>query len=817
MIENRKELISARRRLRSWQGCFAARYGRMSRYAEYVAGIPDVDMSSRIFVEIPSYDDPDTVNTILSALHAAANPSRISFGICLQSDDMEMLDCIKAVDRCRVVHYPKADAPGACRARYDCQAMLRDEDFVMHADAHMRFAPGWDVFFIDQWRMCRHDKAVLSCPGIKLSTDMAGLPFDDAVFVRSCSHIPMILVPLYFYGGPCMLVVGAQWAADAAGQVLPGAFMTAHCVFSVAAFDRDVRVDPYMNFSGDEEPVLIRAYEKGFRFFHPSMVPVFHKHDSERHAQSAQVVSGLQGRQNLRYEALLGLRNDVDLGEYGLSDMSSLYDYEEYAGICFRAMSITDNASKGVYGAGLYSVPSEADVCLAESRNDARSVSTIHAGSRSATASFSDLRSEMPARDRDELCRALIAGDMDRLPSAGYLRFLSNIPSFDLTSRILVEIPAYCDPEVVPTVQSALLNAANPNRIHFAICLQDDDEGKLAALRSVPGCRVVHFRKADAPGLCAARYECHKLLDGEEFVLHVDSHMRFARYWDAALPFSWRQCRDHRAILTDYAVPLSLVDLSRPLDDDFFVSYVDMCGRPVSPHYFRTGECDLRFRANGSFSELKPKRGAFMGGHFVFGRAEIDSEVPCDPLMDFSADEDSMAARYWTHGFNLYQCSPRYVYHLYDRETKYGTAVKSNDAGSARRTRQQKRMNVLFGICDEPGVSLLGFGLGTARSLAEYESYAGVDFRRQLIRKFSFDGRFDCERTDDDMLAADWYDEYVAQNGCAPCWGTRPDFTVSRIVLDDLKSFCDASGYRPEMVVNMAVQEFVNRQRRYGR
>ena len=41
---------------------------------------------------------------------------------------------------------------------------------------------------------------------------------------------------------------------------------------------------------------------------------------------------------------------------------------------------------------------------------------------------------------------------------------------------ILVHLPAYREPELIPTIESALENAKNPERIHFGICRQYNPE-----------------------------------------------------------------------------------------------------------------------------------------------------------------------------------------------------------------------------------------------------------------------------------------------------------------------------------------------------
>ncbi len=41
---------------------------------------------------------------------------------------------------------------------------------------------------------------------------------------------------------------------------------------------------------------------------------------------------------------------------------------------------------------------------------------------------------------------------------------------------ILVHLPAYREPELIPTIKSALENAEFPERVHFGICRQYNPE-----------------------------------------------------------------------------------------------------------------------------------------------------------------------------------------------------------------------------------------------------------------------------------------------------------------------------------------------------
>ena len=43
---------------------------------------------------------------------------------------------------------------------------------------------------------------------------------------------------------------------------------------------------------------------------------------------------------------------------------------------------------------------------------------------------------------------------------------------------ILVHLPAYREPELLPTIKSALENAKHPKRIYFGICRQFNEQDK---------------------------------------------------------------------------------------------------------------------------------------------------------------------------------------------------------------------------------------------------------------------------------------------------------------------------------------------------
>ena len=131
---------------------------------------------------------------------------------------------------------------------------------------------------------------------------------------------------------------------------------------------------------------------------------------------------------------------------------------------------------------------------------------------------------------------------------------------------IFVAIPSYRDDETWPTIKSLVEAARRPDRVFVGAVFQVSREEAPAlteppdgiTFASVPWNRETHFRSLvmdcrHAAGPCHARHLCLALHRGEDFVLHVDAHMRFRRDWDAYLLRQLgRTPRPDMSVLTAY-------------------------------------------------------------------------------------------------------------------------------------------------------------------------------------------------------------------------------------------------------------------------
>lgn len=136
----------------------------------------------------------------------------------------------------------------------------------------------------------------------------------------------------------------------------------------------------------------------------------------------------------------------------------------------------------------------------------------------------------------------------------------------------------------------------------------------------------------------------------------------------------------------------------------------------------------------------------FFSANFAIGRVDAWHEVPYDPYVPylFLGEEQSMAARMFTHGWDLMLPKHMFVYSKSERDyrpvyweqfkTKYN---KTPDTTCHERTmlydQSMARIKRLLwdGTIDNGGQNDQFFGLGSDRTLAQYESHVGFTFTTQ--------------------------------------------------------------------------------------
>lgn len=283
---------------------------------------------------------------------------------------------------------------------------------------------------------------------------------------------------------------------------------------------------------------------------------------------------------------------------------------------------------------------------------------------------------------------------------------------------IFIQIASYRDSELPRTIRSVLERADHPARLRFGICWQydentfDDLEHWEADDRF--GIDEVYFRKSE--GCTWARNRANALFAGEDYYLQIDAHMRFAHGWDTRLVEMLEGIDAEKPVLTVYP-PGYKTDGNG--NDELLESIQHVLALNTINTHLQTRQC-TKIAAD----QNAPGKSPFVAAGFLFAHGSFCEDIPYDPLGYFAGEEIALAARAYTSGYDFFHPSEIVVWHRYDHDeplhwTDNAAALDTSEV------RSRERLATLL-LGDHLGLGK--YGLGSIRTLAEFEDYCGIDF-----------------------------------------------------------------------------------------
>lgn len=316
----------------------------------------------------------------------------------------------------------------------------------------------------------------------------------------------------------------------------------------------------------------------------------------------------------------------------------------------------------------------------------------------------------------------------------------------DADTSIFVGIASYVDPEVDRTIELLFAQAKEPSRVHVGLVLQEHKSSRevypLLRWRSHPNVRILEYEPEASKGAGWARSQIATLYQGEKYYLQLDSHHLFVRSWDVVCIdlLNKLAAKVSKPILTTYltSYPEGATDVSEIVHQlpwrmtagywmkpfrGILPKKIQYLPLPIPKHILMT--------ANGD-----PQPTPFLSAHFVFVHSTWLKEVPYDPLMYFDGEEDSLAMRSYTSGYDMFYPTVHIAFHLYERKN---STKHWHDHPEMFKEMSVKSMNRLEGIIETRGGvardwKRLGvYGLGDTRSIVDYQRFAGVDYNKMYI------------------------------------------------------------------------------------
>jgi hypothetical protein len=311
-------------------------------------------------------------------------------------------------------------------------------------------------------------------------------------------------------------------------------------------------------------------------------------------------------------------------------------------------------------------------------------------------------------------------------------------------SNIFIQIASYRDPQLILTVEDCIKNAKNPKNLIFCIAHQFSDDDTFSKdidkYRDDSRFKIIDIPYKEARGACWARNLIQQRYNDETYTLQIDSHHRFTKNWDKQL--------------IDMLLHLQSKGHKKPLLTSYISSFNpenDPDERGTEPWWMTFDrfipEGAIFFLPAGipNWKELtEPVPSRFYSAHFCFTLGQFAKEVQHDPQMYFHGEEISIAVRAYTHGYDLFHPHKIIAYHEYTRKGRTKQWDDDLEWGQ-KNTVSHARNRALFGMDGECSPcmrdSLGNYWFGTERTLADYEAYAGISFKKRAVQQYTLDNK----------------------------------------------------------------------------
>lgn len=238
-----------------------------------------------------------------------------------------------------------------------------------------------------------------------------------------------------------------------------------------------------------------------------------------------------------------------------------------------------------------------------------------------------------------------------------------------MPASIFISVAAFNESFLAFTLKDALAKARHPERLVFGIVDQYPhsrrDEIK-SFFTLAQQCRYVHIDPIDSRGVCWARSLVQSLFNNEDFYLQIDSHTFFEQDWDLTLTTHYQQLKafSEKPILSVYPYGFEFDEAMQPVIKVRVGQHTTLA-LEVHPDTDLSAESVvLRFRAQ-HIHKRGFLRGFHLAGGFIFTAGNWVDEVPYDPHLYFHGEEQNLAIRAFTRGWDIYHPSIIPLYHLY--------------------------------------------------------------------------------------------------------------------------------------------------------
>lgn len=302
--------------------------------------------------------------------------------------------------------------------------------------------------------------------------------------------------------------------------------------------------------------------------------------------------------------------------------------------------------------------------------------------------------------------------------------------------KIFIAIASLLDPELPITINDCIIKSDNPENLSFGVCWQYDNDNKEVSENILDfyedkfNIRIIKYDWRESKGGCWARQIAQSLHKDEHYHLQIDSHTRLVKGWDTKCKTLINQLKEKSPKPYISFLP-ALYTKNREYGVDSLYEQLhemDMVNVPKIKYVAPDGH--IHYGGYDNKQILKePIKTPLLYGGFIFSESNWIKDIEQDPNHYYAGEELALVIRSYTHGYDCYLPNELFGWHIANGDyiPKHYTHLSKTN-GNEEHMAAMVRLNMLFN-----GEDLGKYGLGSERSLSEYEQFLKVDLKNRKI------------------------------------------------------------------------------------
>jgi hypothetical protein len=270
---------------------------------------------------------------------------------------------------------------------------------------------------------------------------------------------------------------------------------------------------------------------------------------------------------------------------------------------------------------------------------------------------------------------------------------------------IFVNLVSYRNFDTVPTVLDLVNKASDKSGLKFGVVLQQDED--TPAELNLPNISVRKFSVAESRGHGWARSVAQSMYSSEDYLLQVDSGMRFAEGWDKTLLDAMKTSGKNKPIISNYP---------NKLTDNGEMEVKDVAYR-LAPHMFIHAAPSCWASPLKGIKSLVPSR--IISDNFMFTLGIHSRECSYDPLLYWNEVDCAVSAKSFFLGYDFFNHFIPVAWRNYSKRPQHW-----NDHSNWW-LRAKESEGALMDVLANSGT----------KSLEDYQRYSGLDFKNRRIHK----------------------------------------------------------------------------------